>query len=136
MKYFDWDEGKNERLKRERGIGFEDIVIAIIEGEVIVTLAHPKRVNQNIYIVNIDNYAYVVPFVHDKEKYFLKTIYPSRTMTKKYLVKDKHINMPWGRIISMRNKVIHEYSGVDVEILWQTIHEDLPALNGLIKKLV
>ena len=50
--------------------------------------------------------------------------------------KDKHINMPWGRIISMRNKVIHEYSGVDVEILWQTIHEDLPALNGLIKKLV
>jgi len=89
VKYFDWDEGKNERLKRERGIGFEDIVIAIIEGEVIVTLAHPKRVNQNIYIVNIDNYAYVVPFVQDKEKYFLKTIYPSRTMTKKYLIKDK-----------------------------------------------
>ena len=50
--------------------------------------------------------------------------------------KDKHINIPWGRIISMRNKVIHEYSGVDVEILWQTIHEDLPELNGLIKKLV
>jgi len=43
VKYFDWDEGKNERLKRERGIGFEDIVIAIIEGEVIVTLAHPKE---------------------------------------------------------------------------------------------
>ena len=89
MKYFDWDAGKNERLKRERGIGFEDIVIAIIEGDVIVTLAHPKRVNQNIYIVNIDNYAYVVPFVEDKEKYFLKTIYPSRTMTRKYLIKDK-----------------------------------------------
>jgi len=89
VKYFDWDEAKNEQLKRERGIGFEDVIIAIIEGGVLVTFGHPKRANQKIYIVNIDNYAYVIPFVEDKEKYFLKTVYPSRTMTKKYLIKDK-----------------------------------------------
>lgn len=89
MKYFDWDEEKNQKLKKERDLGFEDIVIAIIEGGLLVTLTHPKRANQRIYIVNIDNYAYVVPFVENKEKYFLKTIYPSRTMTKKYLIKVK-----------------------------------------------
>lgn len=89
MKYFDWDDEKNQKLKTERGIGFEDIIVAIIEGGLLVTLGHPKRSDQKIYIVNIDNYAYVVPFVEDTEKYFLKTIYPSRTMTKKYLIKDK-----------------------------------------------
>ena len=89
MKYFDWDDEKNQKLKRERGIGFEDIIISIIEGGLLKTLGHPKRASQKIYVVNIDNYAYAVPFVEDKEKYFLKTIYPSRTMTRKYLIKDK-----------------------------------------------
>lgn len=50
--------------------------------------------------------------------------------------KEKHTDVPWRKIISMRNKVIHEYSGVDVEILWQTIQEDLPELKRLIKRLV
>ena len=50
--------------------------------------------------------------------------------------REKHTGVPWGKIISMRNKVIHEYSGVDVEILWQTIQEDLPELKKLVKNLV
>ena len=87
MKYFDWDEEKNQKLKDERGIGFEDIVIAIDEGRLLITLEHPKRPNQKIYVVNVGNYAYMVPFVEDKEKYFLKTIYPSRKMTKTYIIK-------------------------------------------------
>lgn len=85
--YFDWDVGKNQKLKGERGIGFEDVIVAILEGKLLVTLEHRKRANQKIYVVNIDDYAYVVPFVEDKVKRFLKTIYPSRTMTKKYLIR-------------------------------------------------
>lgn len=50
--------------------------------------------------------------------------------------KEKHTDVPWRKIISMRNKVIHEYSGVDVEILWQTLKEDLPELKTLVKRLV
>jgi len=89
VRVFDWDVGKNERLKSERGIGFEEIINSIIEGGLLITLEHPKRANQKMYVVNVDNYAYVVPFVEDKEKFFLKTIYPSRSMTKKYLIKEK-----------------------------------------------
>ncbi len=91
MKYFDWDEEKNQKLKDERGIGFEDIVTAIDEGRLLVTLDHPKRENQKIYIVNIEDYAYMVPFVEDEEKKFLKTIYPSRKMTKKYIIRKEKV---------------------------------------------
>ena len=44
-------------------------------------------------------------------------------------------NIPWNRIISMRNKVIHEYFGVDVDILWETMQEDLPELRRQIKDI-
>lgn len=91
MKIFDWDKEKNQRLKEERGIGFEDVVIAIDEGRLLVTLDHPKRANQKIYIVNVEEYAYVVPFVEDEVKKFLKTIYPSRKMTKMYIIKKEKI---------------------------------------------
>ena len=87
MKYFDWDEDKNRKLKEERGVGFEDVVVAIDEGRLLITLDHPKKPNQKIYVVNIDNYAYMIPFVEDEAKYFLKTIYPSRKMTKKYIIR-------------------------------------------------
>lgn len=86
VKYFDWNDEKNRKLKDERGMGFEDIILAIDEGKLLVTLKHPKRLNQKIYVVNVDNYAYLVPFVEDDKKRFLKTIYPSRKMTKKYII--------------------------------------------------
>ena len=89
MKYFDWNEEKNEQLKEERELGFEDIVIAINEGRVLEKSPHPnqkKYPNQQIYIVNINNYAFVVPCVEDNDRIFLKTIIPSRKATKKYLI--------------------------------------------------
>ena len=52
------------------------------------TIEHPnadKYSNQKIFIVNIENYIYLVPFVESEESIFLKTIIPSRKMTKKYL---------------------------------------------------
>lgn len=50
-------------------------------------------------------------------------------------LKKEYLNVPWEKMVSMRNKVIHEYFGVDVEILWQTIKEDLPGLKKQIKDL-
>jgi uncharacterized protein with HEPN domain len=50
-------------------------------------------------------------------------------------VRSKMPDIPWRKIIAMRNKVIHEYFGVDWEILWQTIEEDLPELKKQIRKL-
>lgn len=48
---------------------------------------------------------------------------------------DKHPDILWEKMISMRNKVIHEYLNVDLEILWKTIQEDLPSLKEQIKSL-
>lgn len=89
MKYFDWDREKNGKLKEERGISFEEVVIALNEGRLLKTLDHPnkkKYPNQRMYIVNINNYAYMVPFVEDEKKRFLKTIIPSRKATKKFII--------------------------------------------------
>ena len=88
MKYFDWDESKNEWLKEERGIGFEDVVAALDKGKELDRIDHPNKrryPNQREIIVNIENYAYIIPFVEDEGKVFLKTIIPSRKATKKYL---------------------------------------------------
>lgn len=89
MKYFDWDQEKNNRLKAERDVSFEDVVIAIAEGKLLDIIDNPnqkKYPSQKVYIVNIEEYVYIVPFVEDKVKYFLKTVFPSRKMTKKYLI--------------------------------------------------
>lgn len=92
MKYFDWDIQKNEQLKQERDISFEDILIAIDAGNILDIVEHPnkrKYPSQKVFIVNISGYAYLVPFVEDREKVFLKTIIPSRKATKKYILMRK-----------------------------------------------
>lgn len=92
MKYIDWDELKNLKLKEEREIGFEDVLTSIDEFGILDEVRHPNRhryPNQKILIVNINSYAYLVPYVEDEEKIFLKTIIPSRKATKKYIDKDK-----------------------------------------------
>lgn len=86
---YDWDEEKNDFLKKERGISFEEIVLYMSEGNVVDILEHPnkeKYPNQNVYLVNIENYIYAVPFVEDigKDIIFLKTAYASRKYTKEY----------------------------------------------------
>jgi uncharacterized DUF497 family protein len=88
MPYFAWDEAKNHRLKRERQIGFEEIVFHIEGGDLLDILEHPNRdryAGQRIFVVRRDAYAYIVPFVEDGRSVFLKTIIPSRKMTRKYL---------------------------------------------------
>lgn len=90
MKPFDWNSQKNVFLKLSRGIGFEDVVNAITDGRLLDTLQHPnskKYANQKVYIIELNGYAYSVPFVENTEVCFLKTIYPSRKYTKQYLSK-------------------------------------------------
>ncbi len=89
MKYFNWDSEKNEKLKQERGISFEEIVCCIEKGAIIAVEKHPARPNQKLYVLKIDNYAVVVPFVENKDEIFLKTAFPSRKYQKKYGIKEE-----------------------------------------------
>ncbi len=75
-------------LIRERGISFEEIVFHIGKGDVLDLLEHPnpeRYPKQRVYVVDVEGYAYVVPFVEDEVEVFLKTIIPSRKATRDYL---------------------------------------------------
>jgi hypothetical protein len=88
MKPFRWGPEKNEQLKLERGISFENMVVAIESGGLVDILAHPnpaKYPNQKVLVVASDGYAYLVPFVEEQDQYFLKTVIPSRKATRDYL---------------------------------------------------
>ena len=81
MKYFEWNEQKNLLLKRERNISFEDIVLSVSSGGLLDVLKHPdqdKYPDQMLLIVEVKNYAYVVPCIENENHYFLKSIYPNR----------------------------------------------------------
>ena len=86
-KVFDWDQDKNKKLVRERGISFEAIVASIAEGNLISVIpGEGKFKHQKQLIVLVNQYVYIVPCVEDDKKVFLKTIIPSRKMTKRYLI--------------------------------------------------
>ena len=88
LKYFTWDPGKNKKLKAQRGVSFEDIVMRIERGDVLDILEHPDQQRyegQRLFVVKIENYVYLVPFVEEEEQVVLKTIIPSRKATKKHL---------------------------------------------------
>ena len=88
MRYFDWSTNKNEWLKEQRDITFEEIVFHILHGGLLDVLEHPNKQQypgQRIFVVNVEGYVYLVPYVETEESIFLKTIVPSRKMTKKYL---------------------------------------------------
>ncbi|TVQ96708.1 MAG: BrnT family toxin [Desulfovibrionales bacterium] len=88
MPRYKWNAEKNALLARERGVTFEDVVHKIEGGALVIEAEHPNPIkypNQRILIVDIDGYAFLVPFARDGEDFFLKTIIPSRKATKKYL---------------------------------------------------
>ncbi len=80
---------KNEILKKQRDISFEDVIISLENGKLLDDIEHPNKErypNQSIFIIllEIKNYVYLVPYVEDEKSIFLKTIIPSRQMNKKY----------------------------------------------------
>ena len=88
MKYFSWNNEKNQLLKSERNVSFEEVVFHIEKQDLLDIVEHPHQERykgQKIFIVNINNYAFLVPFVEDEREIFLKTTIPSRKATRKYL---------------------------------------------------
>ncbi|MEJ2387844.1 MAG: BrnT family toxin [Chromatiaceae bacterium] len=88
MKPISWNTKKNALLKAERGVSFEDVVFHIMAGDILDTVDHPNQVRypgQQIHVLDIEGYVYLVPFMESEEEVFLKTIIPSRKATKSYL---------------------------------------------------
>ena len=91
MKPFRWNHDKNETLKKERSISFEEIVLAIEADGLLDELRHPnpeKYPNQSILVVALDCYVYLVPYVEEQDYFFLKTVIPSRKATRDYLLRN------------------------------------------------
>ncbi len=85
-----WNAEKSLQLRRlsERGnIGFETCAALIEAGEILDVIANPSRYHseQKAFVLEIDNYAYLVPYVENDEEIFLKTLYPCRKNTAIYL---------------------------------------------------
>lgn len=88
MKPINWNADKNRKLIEQRNISFEDIIFALQSGGFLDDITHPNKSKypaQRIFVVAIDDYAYLVPYVENKDEIFLKTIVPSRKATKQYL---------------------------------------------------
>lgn len=93
MKHITWNKDKNIWLKKCRKISFEDILYYITSGDIVDDIRHPnkdKYPNQRMFILNIKEYLYLVPYVESENELFLKTIIPSRKVTKDYLKGNKH----------------------------------------------
>lgn len=89
---FEWSQRKNIWLLANRNICFEQIVSAIETGKLLDIVGHPKPekyAHQRIMIVELNGYAYLVPFIEQIDHYFLKTIIPSRKATRRYLKESK-----------------------------------------------
>ena len=87
-KFFNWNDDKNAHLIKDRSISFEEVVFCIQNDGVLDKVEHPnkeKYPNQNIYVVLVNDYVYLVPYVENDDEIFLKTIIPSRKATKQYL---------------------------------------------------
>lgn len=86
MGHIRWDIVKNEWLKSERGVSFEEVMACIENEQVLAIIENPSRKHekQTAFVISINNYIYYVPFVEDSEGVFLKTIIPSRKLRKQY----------------------------------------------------
>ena len=89
---FDWSPEKNEFLKKERNLSFEEIALHLSEGKLWKVTDHPnpeRYPNQKVFLVPVNDYIFFVPFIEDGEKFFLKTAFPHRQPTKEYLLERK-----------------------------------------------
>jgi uncharacterized DUF497 family protein len=88
MDHYHWSPEKNEQLKAERGLSFEQMVMHIEGGDLLAVSEHPNQArypSQQILVVRVGDYVYLVPFVKSGEGRFLKTIIPSRKATRQFL---------------------------------------------------
>ena len=88
MKRFNWSSEKNQQLISERSVSFEDVVFFLLQGDILDNVKHPnpaKYPDQRIFVLSIDDYVHLVPYIESSEEIFLKTIIPSRKATREYL---------------------------------------------------
>ena len=88
VKAYAWNREKNQRLKVERDVSFEEVVAHIAAGGLLDIVEHPnpeKYEGQRLFIVKMRDYVWLVPFVETEDEIFLKTVIPSRKATRKYL---------------------------------------------------
>ena len=87
--HYEFSADKNQLLIQARGVSFEDIISALDNEKLLDIIEHHnvlKYPNQKIYVINLNRYVYLVPFIRkDKQTVFLKTIFPSRKLTKIYI---------------------------------------------------
>ena len=94
MKRIVWNLEKAVELRSNPtrgGISFEDCVIAIENGKMLEVVPNPSinHPDQKMYVIDIENYVYCVPFVETDSEIFLKTVFPSRKYTAIYLTEPK-----------------------------------------------
>lgn len=89
---YEYSASKNIQLINERHISFEEVIAALENEQLLDVIVHPnqkKYPNQQMYVVQINSYVYLVPFVEvDERTVFLKTIFPSRKAKKQYIEKE------------------------------------------------
>lgn len=88
MKTYNWNRDKNQDLIVGRGVSFEEAIFHIEHGDLLDDIVHPNTTAypaQRIFVICIQEYAYLVPYVENDDEVFLKTIIPSRKFTKLYL---------------------------------------------------
>jgi uncharacterized DUF497 family protein len=84
-----WDEAKNSRLKKERGISFEEVATLILQKKYVVIVEYPKRSPQRIFLIPIHGYIHAVPFIFDAGRNIvLETAFPIRTFNRLYGERD------------------------------------------------
>ena len=79
-----WGEDKDRWLRRTRSVSFSRIAEQILAGDYLDVLENPSRQDQDVFVLRVDGYTWVVPFVIDKGTIFLKTAYPSRKFHRRY----------------------------------------------------
>ena len=88
MKPINWSALKNHQLIEQRGISFDDVVFCLQQGKLLDDIKHSnndKYPNQRVFVVDINGYVFLVPYVESRDEIFLKTVIPSRKATKQYL---------------------------------------------------
>jgi len=78
---YDFNEEKNKQLFNERGVTFQHVIDSISEKGVLLDFSHPnidKHPKQRIFVVELFEYTYCVPYVENNNVIFMKTIFPSR----------------------------------------------------------
>lgn len=84
---FEWNPAKNDQLRDERGISFEEIALLLGSGHLWAVTGHwnlRKYPRQRVFLILVDGYIFAVPFVEEDGVIFLKTAFPSRKLTKQY----------------------------------------------------